>query len=399
MMKRIFLVILLLDVYLCGAVSAETFFVDADSPNDPGTGSASDPFRKIQDAIDEADDGDTIEVKPGTYTGTGNYAIDPNGKSITIRSTNPNEPNITKGTVIDPSGSGRIFIFQNNEDANCIIAGLTLTGGYTDGLGGAIYCNNSSPSIKRCIITDNNGVWGGGGIYCYQADPNIVNCLITANTTSASGGAIKCTAGSKPILQNCTISANYANWQGDGIYFYDSNAVVRNCIIWANGQEEIRVDDCTPSINYSDIRNGWSGTGNLNQDPCFVSFDPNGNPMGWDFHLQSVYGRWDVNSSSWVSDSNTSPCIDAGDPNSDWNGEPWANGKRINMGVFGGTEQASKNGNPADFDIDGSVNFNDYASFSGKWRYQQQCIEDLTLDAIVDYNDLAVFTENWLWQK
>jgi hypothetical protein len=37
----------------------------------------------------------------------------------------------------------------------------------------------------------------------------------------------------------------------------------------------------------------------------------------------------------------TSPCIDAGDPNSDWTGEIWPHGERINMGTYGGTQQAS----------------------------------------------------------
>ena len=43
----------------------------------------------------------------------------------------------------------------------------------------------------------------------------------------------------------------------------------------------------------------------------------------------------------WVSDDVNSPCIDAGDPNSDWSGELEPNGSRMNMGAFGGTPQAS----------------------------------------------------------
>jgi hypothetical protein len=128
-------------------------------------------------------------------------------------------------------------------------------------------------------------------------------------------------------------------------------------------------------------------------------FDVGSDPNLWDFHLQSEYGRWDTNSQSWVNDSNTSPCIDAGDPNSDWAGEPWPNGKRINMGAYGGTEQASKNGNPADFDIDGAVDFADFAEFSNKWFSQESCIEDLTNNGVVDFADLGMFVDNWLWER
>jgi len=38
----------------------------------------------------------------------------------------------------------------------------------------------------------------------------------------------------------------------------------------------------------------------------------------------------------------TSPCIDAGDPNSPVAEEPQPNGGRINLGTYGGTAEASK---------------------------------------------------------
>ncbi len=41
-------------------------------------------------------------------------------------------------------------------------------------------------------------------------------------------------------------------------------------------------------------------------------------------------------------DAATSPCIDAGDPNSPVGDEPQPNGGRINMGAYGGTAEASK---------------------------------------------------------
>ncbi|MHC4569214.1 MAG: MBL fold metallo-hydrolase, partial [Planctomycetota bacterium] len=52
-------------------------------------------------------------------------------------------------------------------------------------------------------------------------------------------------------------------------------------------------------------------------------------------------GRWDSNSQTWVQDEVTSPCIDAGDPNSPIGDEPDPNGGIINIGAYGGTWQAS----------------------------------------------------------
>lgn len=83
-------------------------YIDVNGPNDPGTGSYEDPFRKIQDAIDAAIAGDIIEIRPGIYTGDlNNYNLDLNGKSITIRSVNPEDPNIVANTIIDPNKAGR----------------------------------------------------------------------------------------------------------------------------------------------------------------------------------------------------------------------------------------------------------------------------------------------------
>jgi hypothetical protein len=101
----------------------------------------------------------------------------------------------------------------------------------------------------------------------------------------------------------------------------------------------------------------------------------------------------------WVQDEVSSPCLDAGDPNSDWTAKPWPNGKRINMGAYGGTSQASKSGNIADLNLDGKVNFFDLAVFGALWGINQTVIEDLNGNGVVDAGDLEIIAANWLWEK
>ena len=57
--------------------------------------------------------------------------------------------------------------------------------------------------------------------------------------------------------------------------------------------------------------------------------------------MKSTAGRWEPAGETWVIDETSSPCIDAGDPNSPVASEPFPDGAIINMGTYGGTAQAS----------------------------------------------------------
>ena len=110
-------------------------------------------------------------------------------------------------------------------------------------------------------------------------------------------------------------------------------------------------------ITYSDVQGGWPGEGNIDAAPCFAApglwvdatsagtiVPPGYANAVWvngDYHLKSQAGRWEPVAESWVLDEVTSPCIDAGDPNSPVGDEPEPNGGRINMGAYGGTAEAS----------------------------------------------------------
>ena len=61
-----------------------------------------------------------------------------------------------------------------------------------------------------------------------------------------------------------------------------------------------------------------------------------------DFHLLSQAGRWNAATKKWIKDKDTSPLVDAGDPAMDCSDEPSPNGGRVNIGLYGGTEFASK---------------------------------------------------------
>lgn len=201
-------------------------------------------YDTIQQAVDDANDGQTIVLTIGTHTGDGNRDIRFYGKSITVQSTNPNNWDIVAATIIDSNGYDpelhRAFHFRDGEDANAVVAGLTITGGGGVYDGGAIKCTNaSSPTIKNCIITDNYS-GGRGTIYTeHYSNPLIVNCAITNNVATRGYGAAVCAFyDSSPTILNCLIANNHAvgaGHHGGGIYCHDhSDALIANCIITAN---------------------------------------------------------------------------------------------------------------------------------------------------------------------
>ncbi|MBN2455302.1 MAG: hypothetical protein JXB29_02000, partial [Sedimentisphaerales bacterium] len=184
MKKLLFIFISVLPVFAC---KADIIVVDAN-----GTGD----YPTIQAAINAANDFDVVELQPGTYTGDGNRDIDYLGKPITVRSINPNDPNIVAATVIDCNGMEtelhRGFRFDSNEDGNSILMGLTIANGYGPeeqvlglpsllSVGGAIFCKASSPYIFNCVIKNNEAFYGGGMFNHENSKPKIVNCTFLNN--------------------------------------------------------------------------------------------------------------------------------------------------------------------------------------------------------------------------
>jgi hypothetical protein len=207
--RKNFFVVVLCAAVLCITVevaNCRTITVQAD-----GTGD----YPTIQNAIDASIDGDIIELQPGTYTGYGNRDIDFLGKAITVRSTDPNDADVVAATIIDCNANQfdrhHGFNFRSGEGPNSVVDGLTITNGYG----------------KIVLVGCHLFASGGGGIFCYDSSPKIRNCVIN-NNSAVFGGGICCSCGSNATITNCTISGNSAEF-GGGISCYDSNATITYC--------------------------------------------------------------------------------------------------------------------------------------------------------------------------
>jgi len=211
-------------VSLSAASFATIIHVPADQPT-------------IQAGIDSAQNGDTVLVAPGTYTGNGNRDIDFGGKGVVLKS--ENDPD---STIIDCEGSAsephRGFYFHSGEDSSTVVEGFTIRNGYgltdspfpSESVGGGIKCDSSSsPKIINNTISGNSGS-AGGGIYCdLQSSPTISNNTIAGNSADWGGG-ISCRGYSNATISNNTISGN----SGGGIFCWYSSPTIRNNTITGN---------------------------------------------------------------------------------------------------------------------------------------------------------------------
>jgi len=182
-------------------------------------------------------------------------------------------------------------------------------------------------------------------------------------------------AGSSPVLENLTIVGNES-----GIECYEGQPRVSNCILWDNSRGDVL--GC--SVRHSCVERGIDGPGNISVDPLFVGGWSNAGGRAWGgrgvaygCQLRSQAGHWGLYDPTWITDNATSPCIDAGDPQSPVGHELFPNGGRINMGAYGGTAYASK-------------------SYFGNPPCETVLAGDINGDCRVDSLDLAILSAHWL---
>jgi parallel beta-helix repeat protein len=249
----------------------------------------------IQDAINNANDGDELIVQKGRWYFE-NVAIN---KKLVVRSGNVNDPFDPTISASDTfisgllgSGFDAVVSIIGPTGSEPHLAGFTIRDGFwggvllhadsptisdciitynTRGDGGGIACYGGDPNIKNCTISYNSATPlfdepGGGGIYCAaDSEPNIINCTISGNSAEYSGGGIYCVPGSNATITGCTITSNIAALDGGGIYLDDCTATISDCTISSNNATGsfsygggVYCDSASPEISNCEISNNWS---------------------------------------------------------------------------------------------------------------------------------------------
>ena len=308
-----------------GAASAvpPTILYVSPTGSDTNPGTQASPFLTIQAAITASNNGGTIDIADGTYTGPGNVDLDTGGTNLTIQSDHG-----AASTIIDCGGSSGTNHrgFYMHYDETVTLRGLTIKNGYESGTfsGGAVeILNNISLTtviIEDCSFQDNSGLaavvsepsnssakivmrhskisGGQGGVASY-GDMTLEGCQIdnaATNGVSAfgvnSGGSAAVTncvitnSGQSGLYNscpsftgaNCTLSGNASGVIADAYFITLTNFIVRGPYavypINGNSVSAINSDLAGP------VAPGLTLTNCIDADPLFVSTT--------DFHLQST---------------------------------------------------------------------------------------------------------------
>lgn len=281
-------------------------------------------------------------------------------------------PTLTRCTFSGNSapGGGGIFILASNATlTNCIFTGNSSTGN-----GGGIYDQAGNSMVINCAFSGNSASpsWGGGMYNTYNT-LTAANCTFSDN--SAARGAGMYNTHSSQTLINCTFGGNSAT-RGGGMYNDDCSPTLANCILWGDTDGEIWDYNSTPTVTYSDVQGGFTGTGNINQNPLFV------NATAGDLHLQQA-----------------SPCIDAGNnlhaalDVSDIDGDGIT--KEVIPVDLDGNGRFADDPKPDK----GTFAFAGYPVIDmGAYEYpgREPIDGDLNYDGRVDLEDLAIMASRWL---
>lgn len=218
---------------------SKNWYVDVSSSSSMQDGSKQNPFKTFKSAYESADNGDTINIAPGVYTGFDNmcFTIE---KELTIQGTGKN--------VIFDGGGGMYTIDKYGHNvnprlfqiyaSNTVIEGITFQNAKSDGDGAVLSIIYSSCTIRNCKFINNHGGECGGAIYVYKHEGDfwgynnqIINCEFIGNTAT-KGGAIYW-HGNKGNLISSTFTSNTAAF--GGAVLMDSNqGTITSCTFTSN---------------------------------------------------------------------------------------------------------------------------------------------------------------------
>jgi hypothetical protein len=375
------------------ASSNNTYYIrpDGDDSNDGLSNNSGGAWRTISYSTSVVQAGDTVIVASGTYNESpviscsaipsstityyadGNVIIAASGtygmkfsyaQGVFLRNFNftgasadgmvlSNSSNINIEGVKSYANTGSGLLIENNSSNNII----RRSAFYGNGTIGIYITGGSNMEIYNCVLYDNNndGIYSGSDSYSHT----VRNCIAIDNDWGFDDNETNGIDSDYNNAYNNTTSDYGDASSGDNdlsseAYFVkpSSRSSSITATVLTNSAASYVTDefigmtlnpDTTQGVSFlitdNDATTITVSTEAIGQDLTDVA-TVNDVYEIHDFHLQSPKGSW--HGGTWAYDANYSTGIDNGDPGDDIGSEPAPNGSIINMGIYGGTAEASK---------------------------------------------------------
>ncbi len=204
-------------------------------------------------------------------------------------------PTITNNTIVNNQAfvvgphayygyGGGVYLKSSSAE----LSSNLISGNRSGNRGGGVHSQDSSPVLIGNAISNNSAVRSGGGVTVEAGSALLLNNTITRNLAEGfrnlpytafpgRGGGLNCDGDASLVINN-TIAYNtatgvqgpayYYPGEGGGLWVRSSTVTVANTTLWSDSPDEIFG---TPTVRFSDIQGGYSGTGNINSDPLFLN--------------------------------------------------------------------------------------------------------------------------------
>ena len=262
-----------------------------------------DDYESIQTAFESPviDDGDSILVFPGKYTGSLSIL----GKDILVQAIDDNEV----ATIIASDSDRCLNINEGIFEGFRLERGTGGIGAFTPG--GGVYASGNAV-LRNNLIVDNEAPGEGGGLYLTE-NASIYNNIVINNVGDNVGGILISNATGE-VINNTIVGNNIEDDTLVGVVITNSTVTFLNNIIAEHTGFDLLLtgDNSSAIVAYCRFKEASlvDLDGNIPDDPLFLEVATE------DFHLQP-----------------NSPCIDAGHPADEYRDN---DGSQNDMGAYGG---------------------------------------------------------------
>lgn len=170
-----------------------------------------------------------IVLEPGSYNQS--IIIDAADAPLILRSMDPSSESSVNSTILDGQFIGTSVILLTSGVGNdVVIDGLTVQNGEAitgNNRGGAIACEQASPTIRRCVLLNNHADAFGGAFYVNAGNLTIEDCRFQDND-APDGGAAYCNNSTVNFVR-CVFELNDTETQGGAVRMFNGTYTYEAC--------------------------------------------------------------------------------------------------------------------------------------------------------------------------